>query len=84
MGVNVFDVIIAYFNDSWWLVRGVPHLDSMLKDEAPPELTIEIVSCDSWAGVVRLWEEPEEGKLPWAINPRVITRLKSRERTTSF
>ena len=34
------------------------------------------------AEVVRLWKEPEEGAMPWAIHPKIIERLKSRERTT--
>jgi hypothetical protein len=79
----MFDVIIAYFNDTWWLVHGVAHLDDMLANREPPELRIEIVACAGWDGVLRLWDEPEEGKLPWAINPRVIERLKQREKTTS-
>ncbi len=79
----MFDVIIAYFNQTWWLVHGVAHLDAMLAGNASPELTIEIVTCEDWENVVRLWDEPEEGKLPWAINPRVIERLKLRDKTTS-
>ncbi len=79
----MFDVIIAYFNDTWWLVHGVAHLDAMLADKASPDLRIEIVTCDAWTNVVRLWDEPEEGKLPWAINPRVIERLKLRDNTSS-
>lgn len=82
-GVSVFDVIIAYFNETWWLVHGVKHLDAMLAAQEPPDLQIEIVTCDAWVNVMQLWDEQEEGKLPWAINPRVIERLKSRERTSS-
>jgi hypothetical protein len=80
----MFDVIIAYFNDTWWLVRGVAHLDAMLSGAESPDLQIEMVSCAAWVNVVQMWEEPEEGKLPWAINPRVIERLKLRERTSCF
>ncbi len=83
-GANVFDVIIAYFNDTWWLVRGVAHLDDILSGKESPDLQIEIVSCDAWVNVVQMWDEPEEGKLPWAINPRVIERLKLRDRTAGF
>lgn len=79
----MFDVIIAYFNETWWLVHGVAHLDAMLSPNTPASLRIEIVTCDAWENVLRLWDEPEEGKMPWAINPRVIERLKLRENTTS-
>jgi hypothetical protein len=80
----VFDVIIAYFNETWWLVHGVEHLDDMLAGSESPDLRIEMVACDAWINVMHLWDEQEEGKLPWAINPRVIERLKTRERTACF
>jgi len=75
-------VVIAYCNQTWWLVQGVDHLQDMLAARESPQLDIEIVSCKVWAEVTELWIEPEFGKLPWAINPKIIERLKSRERTT--
>ncbi len=73
---------IAYFNDTWWLVHGVAHLDSILSAQEKPELKIGLVACDSWAKILQMWDEPEEGQHPWAINPRIIERLKTRENTT--
>jgi len=75
-------VVIAFFNQTWWLVRGVSHLQDMLNAREAPELEISIVTCGAWAEVMRLWEEPEYGKMPWAIHPKIIDRIKSRERTT--
>jgi hypothetical protein len=75
-------VVIAYHNETWWLVQGVDHLYDMLAAKESPDLDIAIVACRVWGEVLRLWAEPEEGKMPWAINPKVIERLKTRERTT--
>jgi hypothetical protein len=75
-------VVIAYCNDTWWLVQGVNHLNDMLAAKESAELEISIVSCRVWSEVLRLWEQPEFGDLPWAIHPKIIERLKSRERTT--
>ncbi|HUC63862.1 MAG TPA: hypothetical protein VMA53_00445 [Stellaceae bacterium] len=75
-------VTIAFCNETWWLVRGESHLHDMLAAKEAPELEIEIVTCRVWAEVLRLWEAPEFGKMPWAINPKIIERLKSRANTT--
>ena len=76
-------VIIAYYNETWWLVQGTSHLDDMLAAKEAPELEISIVTCRAWSEVVKLWEEPEFGQMPWAIHPKIIERLKTRERTIS-
>jgi hypothetical protein len=81
-GARVSKVVIAYFNETWWLVAGESHLQDMLAATEGPDLEISIVTCGAWPQVMQMWEEPEDGKLPWAINPKIIERLKSRERTT--
>ncbi len=75
-------VVIAYFNDTNWLVKGTEHLYDMLAAKEAADLEITFVTCKMWAEVMRMWEEPEEGKMPWAIHPKVVERLKSREHTT--
>jgi hypothetical protein len=75
-------VVIAYCNETWWLVQGVGHLNDMLAAKESPDLHIAIVACSAWGEVLRLWEEPEFGKMPWAINPKIIERLKTREHTS--
>lgn len=54
----------------------------MLYGKESPDLEIAIVACGAWGEVMQLWDEPEFGKCPWAIHPKIIERLKSRERTT--
>jgi len=75
-------VVIAYFNETWWLVQGEVHLHDMLAAKESPELEIEIITCTVWSQVMQLWDDPEFGKMPWAINPKIIDRIKTRERTT--
>lgn len=74
------DVLIAYFNQTWWLLKGEVHLDALLAGREAAELDVSLITCDAWPAVMRLWEEREDGKMPWAINPKVIERLKERER----
>jgi len=80
----VSNVLIAYFNETWWLVHGVDHLDDMLSGAEAADLTIQMVTCKTFAEVMRLWDEAEDGKMPWAINPKIIERLKTRPATTSI
>jgi len=75
-------VMIAYCNETWWLVQGTGHLHDMLAGKESPELEIALVTCSAFSDVIKLWDEPEFGKCPWAINPKIVERLKSRERTT--
>ena len=76
-------VIIAFYNQTWWLVRGEIHLHDMLAAREPADLEITLVTCEKWPEVLQMWEQPEFGKMPWAINPKIIDRLKTRERTTT-
>lgn len=76
------EVVIAYFNETWWYVKGEAHIDDVLAAKEAPELTIALVTCANWAEVMQMWEAPEIGQMPWAINPKIIERLKSRPHTT--
>ncbi len=75
-------MVIAYFNETWWLVKGESHLDDVLAAKESAELDISLLTCSAWTQVMQLWENPEFGRMPWAINPKIIERLKTRERTT--
>jgi hypothetical protein len=75
-------MVIAYFNETWWLVKGESHLDDVLAGKEAPEIDISLRTCKTWSEVLQLWETPEFGRMPWAINPKIITRLRTREHTT--
>jgi hypothetical protein len=78
----VADVVIAFFNDTWWYVKGEAHIDDVLAGDEAAELTISLVTCSKWPDVMTLWDEPKPGQMPWAINPKIIERLKLRPHTT--
>jgi hypothetical protein len=82
MGAVLFDVIIAQCNDTWWCLKGSEHLDDLLAATEATELTISLVIGKKWNDVVHLWDAPQAGGMPWAINPLVIERLKARQFTT--
>ena len=72
------DVVIAFFNDTWWYVKGEAHIDDVLAGSESAELAISLVTCGKWGEVMELWETPAVGQMPWAINPKIIARLKTR------
>jgi hypothetical protein len=76
------DVVIAFFNETWWYVQGETHLDDVLAGREAPELSISLVTSAKWADIMKMWETPEVGQMPWAINPKIIERLKLRPTTT--
>ena len=82
MGAVLSDVVIAYFNETWWYVKGELHLDDVLAGREEPELSISLVTCGKWTEIMVMWETPEIGQMPWAINPKIIERLKLRPQTT--
>ena len=82
MGACLADVVIAFFNDTWWYVKGEAHIDDVLAGSEPAELAISLVTCGKWGEVMELWETPAVGQMPWAINPKIIARLKTRAQTT--
>ena len=77
----MFDVVIAFYNETWWYVKGEAHIDNVLAGSEGAELTISLVSVEKWPDVMALWETPEVGQMPWAINPKIIERLKARPQT---
>ena len=74
-------MVIAYFNETWWLVKGEQHLDDVLAAKEAEDLEISLIVCKAWVEVLKLWEAPDFSGMPWAINPKIIARLKARERT---
>jgi hypothetical protein len=74
------DIILAEYNGQAWLVGGVEHIDDMLANTLPDDVSIEIVLCESDSQINELWErfcgEPEPGSMPWAIHPGVVKRIR--------
>jgi hypothetical protein len=72
----VAEVKIALYDRTHWLVAGLRHLDAILAGNEKLACDISFVTCDTWAELVEIWEQPE-GDMPWAIHPNIVRRLKS-------
>ena len=74
------DIILAEHQGQAWLVSGEGHIDDLLANTLPPNLTIEFVACESKSAVRELWVlhcgEPEFAAAPWIIHPGIVTRLR--------
>jgi hypothetical protein len=63
-------------------VQGEAHIDNVLAGTEAADLSISLITRNRWVEVMQLWEAPEVGRMPWAINPKIIERLKTRPTTT--
>ena len=76
------DITLAEFNGSVWLVGGDSFFDDLLANTLPPDISIELVQCESQSDVHELWTQhcgvPNEGSMPWVINPQIVNRIRGR------
>lgn len=76
------DIILAEHQGQSWLVSGEVHIDDLLANTLPPNLTIEFVTCESKSDVRDLWVqhcgEPTFAVAPWIIHPAIATRLRGK------
>ncbi len=76
------DITLAEFNGNAWLVGGEQHIDDLLANTLPEDVTIELVPCDSKSAVNALWVQncgmlPEGvGGDPWIIHPAIVNRIR--------
>lgn len=74
------DIVLAEYNGQAWMVGGVEHIDDMLANTLPDNVSIEIVICEALSQVDELWErysgEPVPGTMPWAIHPGIVKRIR--------
>ena len=49
------DITLAEFNGRVWLVGGEVHIDDLLANTLPPDVSIEMVRCESQSEVHSLW-----------------------------
>ncbi|GGC29182.1 hypothetical protein GCM10011504_04230 [Siccirubricoccus deserti] len=74
------DIILAQYDGSAWLVAGVDHLDALLENSLPPEVSFEIVACREPSEVDALWRyhagAQAEHSQPWAIHPNIVRRMQ--------
>jgi hypothetical protein len=72
------DILLAGFEGRVWLVSGEAHLDDLLANTLPPEVSVELMPCESVAAVRDLWAQhggdPAAG-MPWLVHPNVVDRV---------
>jgi hypothetical protein len=72
------DILLAEFEGRAWLVSGEVHLDDLLANTLSPEVSVELVPCESVAAVRDLWArhggDPAAG-MPWLVHPNVVDRV---------
>jgi hypothetical protein len=77
------DIVLAEAEDRVWLVAGEAHLDDLLANTLPPEVSIELVVCEHAAAVRTLWlrsgGDPSSG-MPWLVHPAIVARVRAANR----
>ena len=74
------DITLAEFNNRVWLVGGEVYIDDLLANTLAPEVSIELVRCESQSDIRDLWVqncgEPTTGGMPWIIHPAIAERIR--------
>ncbi len=76
------DITLAECDGNIWVVGGEQHIDDLLANTLPRDVTIERLSCDSKSDVIALWIQNcgplPDGIMgdPWVIHPGIVERLR--------
>lgn len=74
------EIVLAEYGGQAWLVSGEQHIDDLLANTLPPDVTIELVACESKAEVNVLWAQNSgplaEFGAPWMIHPKIADRVR--------
>jgi hypothetical protein len=74
------DITLAEFNGRVWVVGGEAYIDDLLINALAPDVSIELVRCESQSNVHDLWVqncgEPKTGGMPWIIHPNIAARIR--------
>lgn len=76
------DIILAECGGQAWLVGGEQYIDDLLANQLSPDITIELVTCQSNDEVNLLWQQnngpnPDGGGgTPWIIHPAIYARVR--------
>lgn len=77
------DIVLAECRGQAWLVSGEQYIDNLLANTLPPEVSIELVACESKSEVDALWVQhcgpPQPFTAPWLIHPGVANRVRRKE-----
>jgi len=74
------DIVLAECRGQAWLVSGEQYIDHLLANTLPPDVSIELVACESKTEVDALWVQhcgpPDQYAAPWLIHPGVTNRVR--------
>ena len=74
------DITLAEYQGNAWLVSGEGHIDDLLANTLPKEITIELVACGTREEVQNLWVQncgpPQTDADPWMIHPAIVARVR--------
>jgi len=74
------DITLAEYNGRVWLVGGEVYIDDLLANTLTPNVSIELVRCESQSDVHDLWVqncgEPLSGGMPWLIHHNIADRIR--------
>ena len=77
------DIVLAECRGQAWLVSGEQYIDHLLANTLPPEISIELVACESKSEVDALWIQhcgpPSPYSAPWLIHPGVTNRVRRKD-----
>ena len=77
------DIVLAECRGQAWLVSGEQYIDHLLANTLPPEVSIELVACESKSEVDALWVQhcgpPAPNSMPWLIHPSVTNRVRRKK-----
>ena len=72
------DVVLAECGGQAWLVGGEQYIDDLLANTLSPDVSIEVVACESKLAVNALWRANggEDVASMWLIHPAIVSRAK--------
>jgi len=80
LGEGMADITLAEYNGQAWLVGGEAHLQDLLANTLPAEISTELVQCERLEDVRSLWAQlcgPQPlNTMPWQIHPAVVARVR--------
>ncbi len=74
------DILLADCSGQGWLVRGEQYIDDLLANTLPPDVSIEVVPCESKSALddlrARYAGEWDTDAVMWLIHPAIVNRAR--------
>lgn len=74
------DVVLAEYRGQAWLVSGEQHIHDLLANTLPPNVSVELVTCESDSDINALWAQhagpQQDTASPCFIHPAIVNRVR--------